>query len=47
MGSAENPTGPAPRFAVIGYAARFPGAPDTDAVRGRVTWLRRHLSELN
>src|SRR5689334_4451972 len=30
MGSAERPTEAAPRFAVVGYAARFPGAPDTD-----------------
>ncbi|PQP51192.1 type I polyketide synthase, partial [Mycolicibacterium austroafricanum] len=31
MGSAEHPNGPAPRFAIVGYAARFPGAPDADA----------------
>ncbi|MGX9791779.1 type I polyketide synthase [Mycobacterium sp. MMS18-G62] len=30
MGSAEDPTEPAPAFAIIGYAARFPGAADTD-----------------
>ncbi|MDT5098117.1 MAG: hypothetical protein QOC76_1854 [Mycobacterium sp.] len=30
MGSAERPTEPAPRFAIVGYAARFPGAPDTE-----------------
>ncbi|AGB20664.1 polyketide synthase family protein [Mycobacterium sp. JS623] len=30
MGSAEHPTGPAARFAIVGYAARFPGAPDAD-----------------
>jgi acyl transferase domain-containing protein/D-arabinose 1-dehydrogenase-like Zn-dependent alcohol dehydrogenase/acyl carrier protein len=30
MGTAEHPIEPAPRFAVVGYAARFPGAPDTD-----------------
>src|ERR1700754_2929665 len=30
MGSAEHPIEPAPRFAIVGYAARFPGAPDTD-----------------
>ena len=30
MGSAENPNEPAPRFAIVGYAARFPGAPDVD-----------------
>lgn len=28
MGSAEHPT--EPRFAIVGYAARFPGAPDAD-----------------
>ncbi len=31
MGSTEHPIGPAPRFAIVGYAARFPGAPDADA----------------
>ncbi|PXX08700.1 type I polyketide synthase [Mycolicibacterium moriokaense] len=31
MGSAERPIEPAPRFAIVGYAARFPGAPDADA----------------
>ena len=31
MGSAEHPIEPAPRFAIVGYAARFPGAPDADA----------------
>lgn len=30
MGSAGHPFGPAPRFAIVGYAARFPGAPDAD-----------------
>ena len=30
MGSVERPTEPAPRFAIVGYAARFPGAPDAD-----------------
>jgi acyl transferase domain-containing protein/NADPH:quinone reductase-like Zn-dependent oxidoreductase/acyl carrier protein len=30
MGSAERPIEPAPRFAIVGYAARFPGAPDAD-----------------
>ena len=30
MGSAENPNEHAPRFAIVGYAARFPGAPDAD-----------------
>ncbi|WP_123027421.1 type I polyketide synthase [Mycolicibacterium stellerae] len=30
MGSVENSIEPAPRFAIVGYAARFPGAPDTD-----------------
>ncbi|MGE2833199.1 SDR family NAD(P)-dependent oxidoreductase [Mycobacterium sp. SMC-4] len=30
MGSADHPS-EMPRFAVIGYAARFPGAPDADA----------------
>src|ERR1044071_3239071 len=29
MGSAERPT-EAPRFAIVGYAARFPGAPDAE-----------------
>ena len=30
MGSAAPPIEPAPRFAIVGYAARFPGAPDAD-----------------
>ncbi len=30
MGSAERPRKPAPRFAIVGYAARFPGARDAD-----------------
>jgi acyl transferase domain-containing protein/acyl carrier protein len=30
MGSPARPFGPAPRFAIVGYAARFPGAPDAD-----------------
>ena len=30
MGSAEHPIEPAPRFAIVGYAARFPGAADAD-----------------
>ncbi|MDT5058950.1 MAG: hypothetical protein QOF66_7316, partial [Mycobacterium sp.] len=30
MGSAERAIEPAPRFAIVGYAARFPGAPDAD-----------------
>src|SRR5262245_47957703 len=30
MGSAKHPVEPAPRFAIVGYAARFPGAPDAD-----------------
>lgn len=30
MGSAERPFEPSPRFAIVGYAARFPGAPDAD-----------------
>ncbi|MCP9272306.1 type I polyketide synthase [Mycolicibacterium arenosum] len=30
MGSGENPNESAPRFAIVGYAARFPGAPDVD-----------------
>src|SRR5690349_15287565 len=30
MGSAAGPIEPAPRFAVVGYAARFPGAKDAD-----------------
>ena len=30
MGSAEHPIEPAARFAIIGYAARLPGAQDTD-----------------
>ena len=31
MVSVERPIDPAPRFAIVGYAARFPGAPDADA----------------
>ena len=30
MGSAAQPIEPAPSFAIVGYAARFPGAPDAD-----------------
>jgi len=30
MASAERPTEPATRFAIVGYAARFPGAQDAD-----------------
>ncbi len=30
MGSAEHPIEQPPRFAIVGYAARFPGAPDAD-----------------
>ena len=30
MGSTENPNEHAPRFAIVGYAARFPGAADAD-----------------
>ncbi|WP_082022569.1 type I polyketide synthase [Mycolicibacterium setense] len=30
MGTAEHPIESTPRFAIIGYAARFPGAQDTD-----------------
>ena len=30
MGSAEGSIEPAPRFAIVGYAARFPGAADAD-----------------
>jgi len=29
------------------YLALAPTAPDADSVRGRVTWLRRRMSELN
>ena len=29
------------------YLTRTPGAPDADSVRGRVSWLRRRLSDLN
>ncbi len=46
MGSAENPTGPAPRFAVIGYAARFPGAPDTDRFWDMLRAGRDAISEV-
>src|SRR4051794_31421509 len=31
MGPAELPIDPGPRFAIVGYAARFPGAQDADA----------------
>ena len=30
MESVKGPGDPAPRFAIVGYAARFPGASDTD-----------------
>ncbi len=30
MGSTEQLNEQAPRFAIVGYAARFPGAPDAD-----------------
>ena len=46
MGSAEKPTGQAPRFAVIGYAARFPGAPDTDRFWDMLRAGRDAISEV-
>ena len=46
MGSAEHPTGEPPRFAVIGYAARFPGAPDTDRFWDMLRAGRDAISEV-
>ncbi len=31
MGSADRPSDSPPRFAIVGYAARFPGAPDAES----------------
>ncbi|MCV7368908.1 polyketide synthase [Mycolicibacterium duvalii] len=46
MGSADQPKAPAPRFAVIGYAARFPGAPDADAFWDLLRDGREAISEV-
>src|SRR6201994_1318094 len=46
MQSAERPTEPAPRFAVVGYAARFPGAPDTHEFWGVLREGRDAISEV-
>src|SRR6201994_4012773 len=46
MQSAERPTEPAPRFAVVGYAARFPGAPDTHEFWGVLRDGRDAISEV-
>ena len=46
MGSAENPNEPTPRFAIVGYAARFPGASDTDEFWGVLRDGRDAVSEV-
>src|SRR5690242_10527299 len=46
MGSAENPMEPTARFAIVGYAARFPGAPDADGFWDLLREGRDAISEV-
>ncbi len=46
MGSAERPFEPAPRFAIVGYAARFPGAQDADGFWAVLREGRDAISEV-
>src|ERR1700730_16043497 len=46
MGSAEHAVEPAPRFAIVGYAARFPGAPDADGFWDMLREGRDAVSEV-
>ncbi|MUM15943.1 SDR family NAD(P)-dependent oxidoreductase [Mycobacterium sp. CBMA271] len=46
MDSADHPTEPTPRFAIIGYAARFPGAADTDEFWDVLSEGRDAISEV-
>lgn len=46
MKSAEHPVAPASSFAIIGYAARFPGAPDADGFWELLQQGRDAISEV-
>lgn len=46
MGPAEPQTDPTPRFAIVGYAARFPGARDADEFWGLLREGRDAISEV-
>ncbi|BDX34821.1 putative polyketide synthase [Mycobacterium antarcticum] len=46
MGTAEGPIDSAPRFAIVGYAARFPGASDADAYWDLLREGREAISEV-
>ncbi len=46
MVSAAGPNEPAPRFAVVGYAARLPGSPDADAFWDLLSEGRDAISEV-
>ncbi|MBX7449233.1 SDR family NAD(P)-dependent oxidoreductase [Mycolicibacterium sp. 3033] len=46
MVSAADPNEPAPRFAVVGYAARLPGSPDADAFWDLLSEGRDAISEV-
>lgn len=46
MVSAADPNEPAPRFAVVGYAARLPGSPDADAFWDLLREGRDAISEV-
>ncbi|BBY50062.1 putative polyketide synthase [Mycolicibacterium arabiense] len=46
MVSVEGPTDPAPRFAIVGYAARLPGARDADEFWGLLRDGRDAISEV-
>src|ERR1700754_4742560 len=46
MGSAKHPIEPAPRFAIVGYAARFPGAADADEFWDVLQEGREAISEV-
>ncbi|MCH9643009.1 MAG: SDR family NAD(P)-dependent oxidoreductase [Actinomycetia bacterium] len=46
MESIKGQSGPAPRFAIVGYAARFPGAPDADEFWNLLREGRDAISEV-
>ena len=46
MPSAESPNESTPRYAIVGYAARFPGAPDADAFWNVLSEGRDAVSEV-
>ncbi|MGD9621705.1 MAG: type I polyketide synthase [Mycolicibacterium sp.] len=46
MTSFEAPAGPAQRFAIVGYAARFPGAPDAESFWELLSEGRDAISEV-